>query len=579
MTWDRRRISDASKPSESPTHPRRGERRGLTPLAALGGGIAVGLCFLGWMVLQQDRPVPQHATALEPSALPLADGGDVLAVDGTLVAGRLEEPTSLALLASQPEEKRNQILLVDLYQQLFARYPDGREQAEWFSGRGADARTLQALRSKHASETEVANFIAGALLDSPGARSRVPTVVEEAKSSLDSAATVGLLVARTIHYRDEIPRERDAAFLSLLRRELDPLPAHANHAATMTALLKSVSGSSDVGEHFMEDTRDDAVEVEGMKTLLRSGRLLVLNGTEGAREARYVLVFGFDREGNFLVRDPALKVPEKVPAPFLVALLRRPGLTLDGSGAGFWLDVSAGRSLVRCVSHAVAPPPATEPPALLVLGGDEGRTGVVPGAQVNLTALRIPPGEHSLRGTLSVTAEQIDAILRRAHSPAAGNGPAFVRWGRHFNVDPIYALAFFRRESVFGAHPRWIGRKPGGDSTKNIGNIRYVGRPNPQRDPQYSDFNGFRDYVTWSDGIHDWFKLIAQDANYAGLHTVERILPRYAPTTENDTGNYIQDVVKWVKEWRSMNGTALRLASAQAAPELPTSVEAECKSL
>jgi hypothetical protein len=219
-----------------------------------------------------------------------------------------------------------------------------------------------------------------------------------------------------------------------------------------------------------------------------------------------------------------------------------------------------------------------EKPVYLVWDEPRGETGVLPGAQVNLTPLRIPAGEHSLRGTMSITAGQIDDILEEARSPAAGMGSTFVRWGQYYNVDPIYALAFFRRESVFGTHPRWVGRKGGGASTKNIGNIRYVSRPNPQRDPQYGEFNGFRDYRSWADGVHDWFKLIAQDANYAGLHTVERILPRYAPVTENDTGNYIRDVIRWVTEWRgrSRQQGEVQVAAAQLpTPSVP--IEVECK--
>jgi hypothetical protein len=310
-------------------------------------------------------------------------------------------------------------------------------------------------------------------------------------------------------------------------------------------MLQGITGSTDVNEHWLAEQKDDAVELEAMRTYLRTGRFLVGSGIDTEGNRRTIVVWGFTRRGDFLVRDPAMRFASHVSGQALISFLRRPS-TKGGPAAGFWLDVSNRKTRIRC--HAK--PVARKLPEELFIGRGDGLTGVIPGAQVNLTRARIPPGEHAIRGTLTLTARQIDDILRAAHSPAAGHGRSFVRWGTYYNIDPVYALAFFRRESVLGTHPKWIGRMPGGGTTRNIGNIRYVGQPDPDRQPQYGSYNGFRRYDSWDDGIHDWFKLLAQDSNYAGLVTVERILPRYAPSVENDTDNYIRDVNTWVAQWR-----------------------------
>jgi hypothetical protein len=143
-----------------------------------------------------------------------------------------------------------------------------------------------------------------------------------------------------------------------------------------------------------------------------------------------------------------------------------------------------------------------------------------------------------------------------------------VRWGQYYNIDPIWALAFFRRESHFAAHPRWVGWIDSTGNTRNIGNIRYVGPPSPEREPQYAAHAGFRSYRSWDDGIHDWFRLLAFDSNYTGKHTVERILPVYAPASENDTSQYTKDVIQWVAEWQAQF-TRAREADPALAVEAP----------
>ncbi|MFN0062421.1 MAG: hypothetical protein ACKVPX_07875 [Myxococcaceae bacterium] len=477
-------------------------------------------------------------------------------------------------LTGQSEQKRNQILVVDLFHEILGRYPNFREQRLWFELGSPANQALQQMRRAGRSEAELANYVAGMLMDGPEHQGRVPAIADPAgmrrnpssPDPSDGAAVVGAMLARAVGYGAEIPRAKDAELVRRLNDKFK-LAERERNLEPMTRMMRDISGSSDVGEHFLDDTSDLKVEATGIQVALRRGRLIAVNGSDVPGRARYIAVVGFDGKGDFIVRDPTGRLPSKISSIVLMAFLQKPGASPQ-EGKGFWLDMPGARR-TRCIPGTrrtpdVAPEVAAVPP---VFDPDATFTGVIPGAQQNLSRLKIPPGEHSIRGSLSLSANQINEVLASARSPAAGTGDAWVKWGTYYNIDPAYALAFFRRESSFGAHPRWIGRMDGGRYTKNVGNIRYRGRPNPQRQPQYGVYDGFRSYATWDDGIQDWYKLLSQDSNYAGLHTVEQILPVYAPTFENDTDAYVTDVVRWVKEWR---GRYAKPVLAGAQPSGPT---------
>jgi len=568
---------------EPPPHPKRFSLLGwlFTLLAVV---VVLGFIALagGFLYATFWTPVKSvEGTARKPRA-PVATEEPPSKDDRVLIGKLLTGPDGKSLLSKQPLAKRRQILVVDLFLQLLGRYPNVHEQLEWLEDTQR-ARQVDKMLSDGRAEGDVANFVAASVMDSKEYSERVPEIRQDAPQGRPrawmgalpayGAPTVAAMVARAVHYRDDLTRKQDATLVETLAKGADALGQVHHPAALMTALLRTVSGSTDVGEHWTADQKDDAVEVAAMRTLLRNGRYLVASGLDEDLTRRFVLIFGFAPDGAFLVRDPAGVLPERVSPTRIMALLRRP-VTKDGPAAGFWLDVSNRKTRIRCRPKALV---AHAGPTELYYAGDQGVTGVIPGAVVNLSPLRIPPGEHNLRGTMTISAEQVDQILRAANSPATGAGKSFVKWGRYYNIDPIYALAFFRRESVFGAHKRWVGRRGDGTTTRNIGNIRYFSAPSPERDPQYGGYNGFRAYSSWDDGIHDWFKLLAQDSNYAGLSTVERILPRYAPSVENDTNNYIRDVITWVGQWReqTLHAGDVRVVSAQAA-SFTTAGEMEC---
>lgn len=161
-----------------------------------------------------------------------------------------------------------------------------------------------------------------------------------------------------------------------------------------------------------------------------------------------------------------------------------------------------------------------------------------------IAAAPAPNGEHTLVGPPTITAAQIDTVLREYNSPAAGTGEDWVRLGKQYGLDPAYALAFFVVESTAGTAQGWAGWKEDGSSTHNIGNIICAG---------YDTCHGrFRDYASWQEGIEDWYQLIAVEyVEGRGLSTVEQIIPIYAPSFENDVPAYVGNVERMVSEWRT----------------------------
>ncbi len=132
-----------------------------------------------------------------------------------------------------------------------------------------------------------------------------------------------------------------------------------------------------------------------------------------------------------------------------------------------------------------------------------------------------------------ITADMIDSRL--SNSPAKGTGKTFYDLGKQYNVDPIFALAFFNQESSFGT--AGVARQ-----TKSIGNIRYTSNcPG-------TNYNGYCSYSSWEEGIESWYKLISSNTYVGqGLDSVEKIIPKYAPASDgNNPAAYISNIRNFV---------------------------------
>jgi hypothetical protein len=140
---------------------------------------------------------------------------------------------------------------------------------------------------------------------------------------------------------------------------------------------------------------------------------------------------------------------------------------------------------------------------------------------------RMPVSGTSVVGGPSLSVAFINQALSAAGSPAAGTGQALYDLGAQFGIDDAYALAVFEKESSFGRY---------GAAFENhaLGNIVCAG---------YPTCNGrFRCYPSWEASYQDFYQLISREYVARGLSTVETITPVYAPSSENNTGLYIQQV-------------------------------------
>lgn len=158
------------------------------------------------------------------------------------------------------------------------------------------------------------------------------------------------------------------------------------------------------------------------------------------------------------------------------------------------------------------------------------------------TTLPIQTGPYAVLGKPTITAAFINRVLATYKSPAAGKGQALYDLGLKYGIDPAFALAFFLHESSFGT---------AGEATKtlSLGNLRCI--PNFACVDQ--DRGGYAAFSSWEAGFQAWYELIR---NYyvaqRGLTTVDKIIPTYAPTADNnDEAAYIASLKHALDSWHA----------------------------
>ncbi len=146
-------------------------------------------------------------------------------------------------------------------------------------------------------------------------------------------------------------------------------------------------------------------------------------------------------------------------------------------------------------------------------------------------------GPYDVTGSPSISVGQIEAVLQQYGSPAVGKGQTLFDMGLRYGINPAFALAFFVHES--GCGTKGVARL-----THSIGNIRWT--------EGHDNYEGYRSYGSWEEGIEDWYKLIS-DLYINGWHlrTVDAIVPVYAPYGDNNNPPaYIAAVKQMVDAWR-----------------------------
>jgi hypothetical protein len=158
------------------------------------------------------------------------------------------------------------------------------------------------------------------------------------------------------------------------------------------------------------------------------------------------------------------------------------------------------------------------------------------GPQPTKVAIPSHPGPYSVLGQPTITVDFINQVLAAYHSPAAGKGQTLYDLGVKYGIDPAFALAFFMHESSFGT---------AGEArfSLSLGNLRCI--------PNYKCQDGYAWFNTWEDGFEAWYKLIRNlYVAIWGLTTVDQIIPRYAPPSDNnDDAAYIAALKRAIDTW------------------------------
>ena len=158
------------------------------------------------------------------------------------------------------------------------------------------------------------------------------------------------------------------------------------------------------------------------------------------------------------------------------------------------------------------------------------------------TLIPVHVGPYSVLGKPTITADFINRVLASYNSPAAGLGQQMYDLGVKYGIDPVYALAFFMHESLFGTTGE-------ARATLSLGNLRCI----PTRPCIDQNIGGFAQMNSWADGFEQWYKLIRNlYVAQWGLVTVDTIIPVYAPSSDhNDVAAYIAALKHEIDTWHA----------------------------
>lgn len=176
--------------------------------------------------------------------------------------------------------------------------------------------------------------------------------------------------------------------------------------------------------------------------------------------------------------------------------------------------------------------------------------------------LSLPTG-NIIAGKPTVTAAFINQVLAKYHSPAAGLGQSLYNWGLKYDIDPVYALAFFQHESTFGTRGMATITDSLGNSrcVPNYACVRTDGSncPDPEQESCYAKYPG------WGDtSFQPWYQQMLYYENgsleyylnkqWKPLLTLQEIIPVYAPSADNNNpAQYISSLQNAVATWRAGN--------------------------
>jgi hypothetical protein len=164
------------------------------------------------------------------------------------------------------------------------------------------------------------------------------------------------------------------------------------------------------------------------------------------------------------------------------------------------------------------------------------------GPITNKKPVPLHSGPYAVLGKPTITADFINQVLASYNSPAAGKGQALYDLGVKYGIDPVFALAFFMHESLFGTTGE-------ARATLSLGNLRCI----PTRPCVDQDRGGYAQMYSWIDGFEQWYKLIRNlYVAQWGRVTVDQIIPKYAPNSDgNNEQGYIATLKHEIDTWHA----------------------------
>ncbi|WP_161569241.1 glucosaminidase domain-containing protein [Candidatus Oscillochloris fontis] len=140
-----------------------------------------------------------------------------------------------------------------------------------------------------------------------------------------------------------------------------------------------------------------------------------------------------------------------------------------------------------------------------------------------------------------ISQDSFVAILQRAGSPAAADAANLYTIIVSYGLDPAVALAFFQHESSF-----CLAGACANNDLHNWGMLRRA----IKAERSSGRVSGFARYYSWEDGVRDWCELILYRYVNRGLDTVEKAIPVYAPSSDNNVPSaYINTIRRVVASW------------------------------
>lgn len=186
--------------------------------------------------------------------------------------------------------------------------------------------------------------------------------------------------------------------------------------------------------------------------------------------------------------------------------------------------------------------PQSESAVRILLAAGNGNSNPGTASLLPLPA-QYRPGPYSPLGAPSINFETFYYFLKQANSPALPEAVLLYNTCIKLYCDPAVALAFFEHESS-------MGKQGASAENKSWGNIRctegFACRTT-------SNNGKFKIYPTWNDGLIDWVILMRETyATKWKLFSLEEIIPRYAPSADNnDPNGYINTIKKLVTRYRN----------------------------